>query len=234
MRQESQEVWKREPEEIEEVKEGEVIANRRTARDTAPIAAFILAGGESSRMRVDKGLLEIDGVPLIVRTARLVDALAGAATVVGRPERYQPVGLRAIADDWPGCGPLGGIATALRASDRLWNLIVACDLPYLTRGWLEFLVRRALESHADAVVPMNEHGAEPLCAMYHSRCEPAVRGALEEGMRKVTGGLSRIGVEYLEPAGWKCFDSDGLLFKNMNTPADYKEAQTRLAVRAKS
>jgi molybdopterin-guanine dinucleotide biosynthesis protein A len=219
------------------VKEAEETANRRTARDTAPIAAFILAGGESSRMGMDKGLLGIDGVPLIVRTARLVDGvdgMAGAATVVGRPETYQRLGLLAIADHLPGCGPLGGIATALRASDVDWNLIVACDLPYLTRAWLEFLARRARESSADAVVPMNERGVEPLCAMYHSRCEPVIRGALEEGTRKVTEVLARIRVEYLEPTEWKCFDSDGLLFKNVNTPADYEEAKTRRAVRAKS
>ncbi len=202
--------------------------------EKARIATFILAGGESSRIGVDKGLLEIDGVPLIVRTARLVDAVAGAATVVGRPKTYQQVGLCAIADDWPGCGPLGGIATALRASDAEWNLIVACDLPYLTREWLQFLARRARECVADAVVPMNERGAEPLCAMYHSRCEPAIRGALAQGTRKVTEGLVRVRLEYLEPTEWKCFDSDGLLFKNMNTPADYEEAKTRLAVRAKS
>ena len=183
---------------------------------------------------MDKGLLEIDQVPLVVRTARLVDAVAGVAIVVGRPETYQRLGLLAIADDWRGCGPLGGIATALRTSDAQWNLIVACDLPYLTRQWLEFLVQRARQSPADAVVPMSEHGAEPLCATYRSRCEPALRGALEQGTRKVTDGLARIVVEYLEPAEWKCFDSDGLLFKNMNTPADYEEAKTRLALRAKS
>lgn len=201
------------------------------------VAGFILAGGESSRMGMDKGLLDIDGVPLIVRTARLldgVDRMVNAATVVGQPETYQRIGLRAIADDWPGCGPLGGIATALRTSDTEWNLIVACDLPYLTREWLQFLALRARESMADAVVPMSERGAEPLCAMYHSRCEPAIRGALEQGTRKVTEGLVRLRVEYLEPTEWKCFDSDALLFKNMNTPADYEEAKTRLAVRAKS
>jgi molybdenum cofactor guanylyltransferase len=216
------------------VKEAEEKANRRTANAATRIAGFILAGGESSRMGVDKGLLEMDGVPLIVRTAALVDAVAGAATVVGQPEKYQPLGLRAIADDWPGCGPLGGIATALRASDAEWNLVVACDLPYLTQEWLEFLAQRARASAADAVVPVNERGAEPLCALYHSRCEPAIRGALEKGTRKVTEGLARLRVKYLEPAEWKCFDSDGLLFKNMNTPADYQEAKTRLAVRAKS
>src|SRR5271155_3410024 len=117
----------------------------------ATVAGFILAGGQSSRMGVDKGLLEIVGEPMIVRAARLVEAVAGVAAVVvgrpenirgagfgrmgvvgpgggggGTPEKYQGVGLRAIADDWPGCGPLGGIATALRASDADWNLIVAC------------------------------------------------------------------------------------------------------------
>jgi molybdenum cofactor guanylyltransferase len=198
------------------------------------IAGFILAGGESSRMGVDKGLLEIGGVAVILRTARVVESVAGSACVVGGMELYRRLGLRAIADDWPGAGPLGGIATALRASAAEWNLIVACDLPYLTRAWLEFLVQRAGASAADAVVPMNERGAEPLCAMYHARGEAAIRGALEEGTRKVTDGLARVRVEYLEPAEWKCFDSEGLLFKNMNTPADYEEAKTRLAARAQT
>ena len=186
-------------------------------------------------MGMDKGLLEIDGVPLIVRTARLVDGvdrMVSAATVVGRPETYQRIGLRAIADNWPGCGPLGGIATALRASDTEWNLIVACDLPYLACEWLQFLSRRARESVADAVVPMSERGAEPLCAMYHTGGEPAMRRALELGVRKVTDGLAELRVEVIEPAEWKGFDSGGLLFKNVNTPADYEQAKRKFAGRA--
>lgn len=185
-------------------------------------------------MGVDKGLLAIGGVAVILRTARIVKLVAGPACVVGGVELYRGLGLRAIADDWPGAGPLGGIATALRASQSDWSLIVACDLPYLTRPWLEFLAQRARASAADAVVPMNARGAEPLCALYRARCEVAIRRALEEGTRKVTDGLARLRVEYLEPAEWKCFDSEGLLFKNMNTPAAYEEAKTRLTVRARS
>ncbi|MGB7751368.1 MAG: molybdenum cofactor guanylyltransferase [Candidatus Acidiferrales bacterium] len=204
----------------------------------ATVAGFILAGGQSSRMGVDKGLLEIVGEPMIVRAARLVEAVAGvAAVVVGTPEKYQGVGLRAIADDWPGCGPLGGIATALRASDADWNLIVACDLPYLTREWLEYLLQRARDSAEEAVVPMNltpenKRGAEPLCAAYHKGCEPTLRRALERGVRKVTDGLAELRVEVIEPKEWKGFDSDGLLFKNVNTPADYEQAKRKSAGRA--
>ena len=185
-------------------------------------------------MGVDKGLLEIGGEAVILRTARVVELVAGSACVVGAPEIYGGLGLRPIADDWPGCGPLGGIATALRASDADWNLMVACDMPFFTREWLDFLAQRARASAADAVVPMNERGAEPLCAMYHARCEAAIRGALEAGTRKVTEGLGRVRVEYLEPAEWKSFDNEGLLFKNMNTLADYEEAKTRLAARAQT
>lgn len=185
-------------------------------------------------MGADKGLLDIDGTPLIVRTARLLELIANSACVVGGRELYGGLGLRAIADDWPGCGPLGGIATALRASDAEWNLIVACDLPYLTRDWLDFLVQRARGSASDAVAAMNERGAEPLCAVYRKSCEAAIRGALEAGTRKVTEGLAQVRMEYLEPAAWKSFDSSGLLFKNMNAPADYEEAKTRLTVRAQS
>jgi molybdopterin-guanine dinucleotide biosynthesis protein A len=192
------------------------------------IGAFILAGGESLRMGRSKAALEVDGAPMLVRTARLVESVAGPATVIGSLNGVDSCGLRMIADDWPGAGPLGGIATALRASIAPWNLIVACDLPYLTQPWLEFLVARALASQADAVVPTNSRGAEPLCAVYHQRCEPAIRAALERGVRKVTDGLKDVLVELIDPFEWKAFDSEGLLFKNMNTPEDYEEARARL------
>jgi len=196
------------------------------------ISGFILAGGESSRMGRDKAFLELGGVPLVIRTARLVESVAGPPTVIGNADAFRPLGLRAIDDEWPGAGPLGGIATALRASSAPWSLVVACDLPHLTKAWLDFLAARALASDAAAVLPMNTRGAEPLCAMYHQRCEPAIREALEHGTRKVTDGLRSLLVEMIGPLEWKGFDSDGLLFKNMNSPADYEEARAKFGARS--
>lgn len=193
------------------------------------IAGFILAGGESSRMGRDKALLEFEGVPLLMRTARLVESVVAAPpAIIGNPGGYESFGLRMIADDWPGAGPLGGIATALRASSTAWNLIVACDLPYLTSEWLGYMAARARESQGDAVLAMHARGAEPLCAMYHKRCESTIRAELEGGTRKVTDGLRQLVVEMIGPLEWKSFDSSGLLFKNMNSPEDYEEAKSRL------
>jgi molybdenum cofactor guanylyltransferase len=192
------------------------------------IAGFILAGGASSRMGRAKALLEIGGEPMVVRTVRLAERVVGSAAVVGGSREQQKLGLQVIEDDLPGRGPLGGIATALRVSDAPWNLILACDLPYLTRAWLEFLAARALASDADVILPVNALGAEPLSAMYHKRGEAAIGAALKRGVRKVTDGLKDLRVETIEPAQWKAFDSEGLLFKNMNSPEDYEQAKARL------
>ena len=197
------------------------------------IAAFVLAGGESSRMGRDKALMRLNGVPLVVAVVQLAGSVAPGAAVIGAPERLAGLGLKIIADDYTGAGPLGGIATVLRSTATPWNLIIACDLPYLSKPWLEFLVQRAVASRLDVVLPMNHRGAEPLCAMYHQRCEPQIRAAIERGTRKVTDGLAGLRIETIEPAEWKAFDSDGLLFKNMNSPADYEEAKARLEGRSR-
>jgi molybdopterin-guanine dinucleotide biosynthesis protein A len=199
----------------------------------AKLSGFILAGGKSSRMGGDKASLEIDGISLIARAARLLQSVTGDPTIVASPSLYKSLGLPVIADDWPGFGPLGGMATVLRVTKTPWNLIVACDLPYLTKAWLDFLIERALKSTADAVVPMSERGPEPLCAMYHKNAEKRIRTAVEGGARKVTDTFGRLRVEYLEPNEWKAFASEGLLFKNVNSPADYEEAKARLSAHAK-
>jgi molybdenum cofactor guanylyltransferase len=176
----------------------------------------------------DKALLEIAGVPLLVRTARLLESLVADVTVMGTPERYATLGLRVAPDDTSGLGPLAGIVTALRVSSAEWNLIVGCDLPYLNAAWLELLITRALASPADALVPRTRRGLEPLCAIYRARCAAALGAAIAYGERKVTDAVARLAIENLGPAEWGSIDREGALFKNMNTPADYEEARARL------
>jgi molybdenum cofactor guanylyltransferase len=193
------------------------------------VGGFVLAGGKSSRMGRDKALLEIDGESLIARATRLVNSVLGEPLVIASTSGYQSLGLKTVPDDFPGYGPLGGIATALHVSTKPWNLVIACDLPYLSKPWLEYLIARALKSEADALVPMNVRGPEPLCAMYHKNAEVRIRTAVEGGMRKVTDSFANLSVEHVEPKEWKAFASGGVLFKNVNSPADYKEAKARLS-----
>ncbi|HUJ82262.1 MAG TPA: molybdenum cofactor guanylyltransferase [Candidatus Acidoferrales bacterium] len=188
------------------------------------IAAYILAGGQSSRMGRDKAMLAPGGIPLLLRTAALVAPLAGPPIIVGPPTRYIALGYNVIPDDAPGIGPLGGIATALRHSNQGWNLILGCDLPFMTSDWLDYLIGRAVESSADAVVPQSAAGAEPLCAMYRKTCVTPVLAAIATGVRKVTDAFTSLTIESVPPQEWKPFDESGQLFKNMNTPEDFEAA----------
>ena len=192
-------------------------------------AGFVLAGGKSSRMGKDKALLELGGHSVLERCVRLVESATGAKAVIIGARRDGLAGLTFVPDDWPSAGPLGGIVTALRVSNAAWSLVVACDMPYLTKAWLDFLIARARESAADVVLAENIGGLEPLCAMYHKRCEAPLRAALEQGSRKVTEVLATtVRLERIEPAEWQPFDASGCLLKNMNSPADYEEAKRRL------
>jgi len=196
------------------------------------VAGFILAGGVSSRMGRDKGLLDFGGVPLILHAARLLEPLVAGVTVVGSPRRYAKFGVRAIADeaqahcgpDGPSCGPLAGIATALAATHSPWNLIVACDLPYLSAEWLDWLLSRVLSSRGEAVVPRTERGIEPLAAAYRRECGAPIAAALAGGVRKVSDAIEELRVDLVYPREWRRIDPSGLILRNMNAPADYEEA----------
>jgi molybdopterin-guanine dinucleotide biosynthesis protein A len=195
-------------------------------------AGFILAGGASSRMGRDKALLEIGGVPLVVRTARLMEPRVASVTVVAPPGRYETLGLRLLADDFPAAGPLGGVLTALRASAAEWNFVVACDLPYLRAEFIEWLLTRATASSKDALVPESARGLEPLCGVYHARCRPILAATFAQGVRKLMDALAGLNIEPVPESEWRQWDLEGLLLQNMNTPEDYKEACRRLERRA--
>jgi molybdenum cofactor guanylyltransferase len=190
----------------------------------------VLCGGGSTRFGPDKALTEISGKPLLMGIWELLGQVTCEAQVVAPPGKYAHLGLSEIADRWPGEGPLGGIITALLASEencnrRDFNVIVGCDMPFLTREWLAFLVESALASPAEVVVPKSQQGLEPLCACWRTSAAEKLQQAFAQGVRKVTEGMEHLQMEILDQTRWRRFDSAGRLFWNMNTPADYDEAK---------
>jgi molybdenum cofactor guanylyltransferase len=189
-------------------------------------------------MERDKGLLDFGGVPLIVHTVRLIEPLVARVTIVGSPRRYAAMGLRVIPDQNPSDqgsketrrGPLAGIATALAATRLSWNLIVACDLPYLSGAWLDWLLSRAIRSHGQVVIPRTARGLEPLAAVYRRECGGPIATALARGVRKVTDAIEELRLDVVYHRDWSRFDPRAVVLKNMNTPGDYEEARKWWAV----
>jgi molybdopterin-guanine dinucleotide biosynthesis protein A len=209
------------------------------------VEAFLLVGGKSSRMGRDKALLEINGAPLVRRAADILAPLASKITLLtsaplpAEPtdtNRYSSLGLPMQIDRWPNTGPLGGIATALAAAQNPWCLVLACDMPFITKEWLEFLLDRIaglecntdISPQTDVIIAETKRGQEPLCAVYRSECAPTLAAALENGVRKVTDALAHLYQMRITENEWRKFSPDGNLFGNLNTWQEYLEAQQRL------
>jgi molybdenum cofactor guanylyltransferase len=199
-------------------------------------AGYVQAGGGSKRFGTDKALMELGGKTILARTVELLASVCGQARIVAAAGKYAEAPALVVEDRWPGEGPLGGILTALSESHGCsrradWNLIVSCDMPFLTWEWLAFLCEHASQSRAQVVVPESAAGLEPLCACWRTDAAEAVRKAFDSGVRKVTEAMKRLPMEVLDEGVWKRFDTDGRLFWNMNTLADYEEAKRILETR---
>ena len=200
------------------------------------ILGYVQAGGASTRFGRDKALVGFGGRTMLAQTTGLLASVCGEVIIVAAEGQYPDVLVPLLADRWPGQGPLGGILTALQSSalrgtESIWNLIVSCDMPFLTRDWLEFLCQRAERSAAQVAVAESANGLEPLCACWKTTSMPSVQAAFDSGVRKVTDAMKRLPMEVLDVSVWKRFDTKGRLFWNVNTPADYEEAKRILEVR---
>lgn len=205
------------------------------------VSAFILSGGTSSRMGEAKGLLEFGGQPLILRIARLAEPRVCVVAAVGSPERYAALGLQVIEDRYFGSpgegdrspGPLAGLASALTATRTDWNLILACDLPYLTGEWLDWLLARLAVSGGQIIMPRTAGGLEPLAAVYRRECAEPIIAALHRGVRKVTDAMEQFRIEFVTERDWRHIDPGGRVLRNMNAPEDYQEARRWLEAHAR-
>jgi molybdopterin-guanine dinucleotide biosynthesis protein A len=186
-------------------------------------AVFILAGGKSTRMGTDKAFVTLDGKTLLARALEVGRLVTPNVRIVGDAAKFgafAPV----VEDVFRECGPLGGIHAGLRASAAELNLMLAVDLPFVSRALMEYLITRARSSDAIATVARAGGGWQPLCAVYRREFAEIAAKALRQGRYKIDAlfDLQRtqaIGEDELTAAG---FAAD--LFRNVNTPEDVARA----------
>lgn len=189
----------------------------------------IQAGGGSHRMGSDKALLPLADKPLIEHLLMRVDDLGDDILVTtNRPQDYAFLGVRLVSDPVPGLGALGGLHTALNAALGRSVLILACDMPFVSRPLLEHLV--SLAAQADVVVPCHEGHFEPLHALYDKQgCLPAIEAALAAGEKRLISFYPQVHVLSVEGTELSRLDPRGLSFFNVNTSQALAQAERILA-----
>jgi molybdopterin-guanine dinucleotide biosynthesis protein A len=183
------------------------------------LSVAIMAGGKSSRMGTDKAFVPFEGRPLIETVIEQVTGLGEELILIAnQPEQYAHIGVPIFGDVYPDHGPLGGIYTAVHHARHPHTLIVACDMPWLNRSLLEYMI--SLRETADIIVPRWEQFPEPLHAIYNKACLPPIETNLKAQRLKITTFFSKVSVRFVSKTEIQRFDSDGRSFANINTPDD--------------
>lgn len=186
------------------------------------ITGVVLAGGASTRMGRDKAYVEVAGRSMLDWVTHSLEQVTSDVVIVGR----QTAGaFRAVPDELPRRGPLGGVATALRTGSSI--LVVAVDQPFVRvetlRALWELGTKQLTHPTPRPVVPHADEFAQVTCAFYPANFLEAAAQALEDGSSLRTA-LAAFGYEAWTnlPEG-----EDGRSWFSIDTPEALEEALRR-------
>ena len=189
---------------------------------------IILAGGKGRRFGRDKAWVELGGQSLLQRAVSNLEFVSDEIIVVKAQQQKLPlisarVKLRVVTDAVSGKGPLAGIYTGLANSAFLYNLVVACDMPFISQALVKYMIK-AVPGY-DVTIPRLGEWLEPLQAVYSRGCIAEIKKLLAADELKIDRLFGRVGTRYIESAEIERFDPQHLSFLNINTPDDLVKAE---------
>lgn len=178
------------------------------------ISVAVLAGGKSSRMGQDKGLLPLGGRKMIEHVLNTAQTITPNVLIVANNEEYVNFSYRCFPDEIADCGPMGAIFTALQKAGTDKVLVLCCDAPLISTDVLRALVENSGRENVLAAVHNGE--LQPLCAIYDKSCLGYFKNAISASHLKMKTALQELKAKTL------AFDGEMYreAFLNVNTPAD--------------
>lgn len=179
-------------------------------------------------MGTDKGLIILDGKPLISCVLDKIKPYFDEIFIVLRDEEQKKEYLKLLKDEdvkvitdiIKGKGPLGGLLTGLKSIKSENALVLPCDSPFITREFIENCLKIGNLEEYDAIIPVWEDGRlEPLHGIYNRRVVERIHRLLLKDERRMST-LAKIirsrlvHVEELDPSLKS--------FRNVNRPEDLR------------
>ena len=194
------------------------------------VTSVVVAGGRANRFGRDKLAEKLGSRTLLQRVVEAVRPLSNDIVVaVARGQSVPDLpddSLEIVADLYPNKSALGGIYTGLVSSRSFYNLVVACDMPFLNVALLRHMIRSA--SGYDVVIPRIEGMLEPLHAIYSKNCVGLMQRQIDTDELRIRVLLSQVKVRYVEEGEVDRLDPQRLSFFNVNTKDDLSKARALL------
>jgi molybdenum cofactor guanylyltransferase len=190
------------------------------------VTGIILAGGKSSRMGMDKGLLVLGGKTLVEIAIQNLSALCDIILISSNSTDYSKFGLEVVPDKFPDIGPMGGIYSSLLKSETELNLVLSVDLPFINAGLLKYLVEQSHD--VEVAVPWSgQEFYEPLCACYNRSVVSLIEKSINQGNYKLPDLFKTIRLNPLIINEQLPFFNSNL-FHNINTKSDLISAENMM------
>ncbi|MDP4084193.1 MAG: molybdenum cofactor guanylyltransferase [Bacillota bacterium] len=188
--------------------------------------AIILSGGKSSRMGTNKALLKINEITNIERVKnQLMESFQDIILVTNEPNEYEFLNIRMTSDQYPGKGPLAGLHAGLVDSDHDVNLVVACDMPFVSNELACYFVE-AIGDY-DAVIPIINGKQHPLFSVFKKHVIDQIEDSLKSDRLRMKHLLEQIHVRFMTEKDLEKVRLENLerIFFNMNNPTEYEDAK---------
>lgn len=178
--------------------------------------AYILAGGKSSRMGSDKGLLPLNNEVFVEKISNQLNKITNSVYVITSNEAYKNLNLNCIEDVFPDKGPVGGIYTALTHSENEQFVIISCDAPLINQEVIMWLIMEHEKSNSIITFPTYTDKDYPLIGIYSKKLAPIFLEAIQQDSLKLRSVLQNIDCNIVAlPAKFR----DNIL--NINTKEEY-------------
>lgn len=148
--------------------------------------------------------------------------------ISNHPQLHLSLDLPLVTDLVPGRGVLGGLLTALFYARHPLVLLAPCDTPFLKAGLLQHLVTQAQSKGVDAVFCQSSRGLEPLPAVFNTRLFSRLEAFLTLGDYRVREFLRHCRTRLIPREAVARLDPQELSFLNVNTPAEFDQAERML------
>ena len=187
------------------------------------LSAVLLAGGESRRLGQDKATAMFQGEPLWRRQLNLLQRINPSEIMISarnEPE-WRPREIDFVPDAPPSRGPLTGIVAALAHMKGTHLLVLAVDMPFMSKTHLQSLCHLCQPNCG--IVPRVRDQAEGLAAIYPQESLNHLSECLKRGevsLQLVTHKLARVGMLSMFSVG----PDEEALYRSINVPADLVSA----------
>ena len=179
--------------------------------DKQNITGIILAGGKSSRMGSDKGLLKLNGATFISLIIEAIKPLVNDLIIVSNYSAYDQYGYKRVDDIIENSGPVAGLHSGLFHSKTEYNLVVSCDVPLITTAVLNKLIE-GFDINFDVIQLQSQNKTMPLIALYKKHCVVTFVDLLQNNKRRL-----RFAVEQLKTKTIILDSNFAGFVKNINT-----------------